>query len=112
MKRAIVILAAASALGGALAGCATPTPYQPAVQQGRYAYGFSEQKLDETHWRVTFSGNSLTSRERVESYLLYRAAELTVAQGGDWFETTGRATEKKSRYYANPDPFYGAGFGL
>ena len=111
MKRLLLAAAVAASIGGALAGCATPTPYQPAMPTGRYAYGYSEQRLDADHWRVTFSGNSLTSRETVESYLLYRAAELTVQNGGDWFDTTDRKTERHSRYVADPDPFYGAGFG-
>ncbi len=32
-------------------------------------------------------------------------------QGFDWFETSDRKTERHSRYYANPDPFYSSGFG-
>ena len=112
MKRLLLAAAAAAAIGGALSGCATPTPYQPAVSPGRYAYGFRDQQLDAAHWRVSFAGNSLTSRERVEGYLLYRAAELTTQQGYDWFDTTDRRTERHTRYYANPDPFYGSGFGL
>lgn len=115
MKRLLLAAAAISAIG-AVAGCATPTPYQPAAAShggygSRAGYGFRDQKLDSDHWSVTFAGNSLTSRETVESYLLYRAAELTVQQGYDWFETTDRKTERHSRYYANPDPFYGSGFG-
>ena len=31
-------------------------------------------------WKVSFSGNSLTDRNTVETYLLYRAAELTDQQ--------------------------------
>ena len=111
MKRLLLAAAAAAAIGGALAGCATPTPYQPAVSESRYSYGYRDQRLDADNWRVTFAGNSLTSRETVERYLLYRAAELTVQQGFDWFETTDRKTERHSRYYANPDPFYSSGFG-
>lgn len=114
MKRLLLAAAAVAALGGALAGCATPTPYQPApAGGGRYAYGFSEQRLDSNHWRVSFAGNSLTSRETVEKYLLYRAAELTVQQGGDWFDTTDRHTERHRSYIGtNTDPFYDSGFGL
>ncbi len=111
MKRLLLAAAAAAAIGGALAGCATPTPYGPALSEGRYAYGYRDQRLDSDNWRVTFAGNSLTSRETVERYLLYRAAELTVQQGYDWFETTDRKTERHSRFYANPDPFYASGFG-
>ena len=39
---------------------------------------------------MRFHGNSLTSRETVEAYLLYRAAELTIERGGDWFTILDR----------------------
>jgi len=54
---------------------------------------------------VTFAGNSLTSRETVERYLLYRAAELTVSQGADWFSLVERQTDRKTRTYVEPDPY-------
>lgn len=106
MKRLLIGLAAVAAVGVGVAGCATPTPYQPAMRGTAQSGGFSELQLEQNRFRVTFSGNSLTSRETVESYLLYRAAELTVGQGYDWFKTADRATEKRTDYYADPDPFY------
>ncbi len=107
MRRFLITIAAVVALGGALTACATPTPYQPAAPgHGSSGFGYSEYKVDGTHWRVTFSGNSLTSRETVEKFLLYRAAELTLEQGADWFQTTDRHTDKNTSYYSDPDPFY------
>jgi hypothetical protein len=118
--------AVALALAGALAGCTTPTPYQPNIP-GQSAGGFSEIRLEQNRWRVTFAGNSVTSRQTVESYLLFRAAELTVQQGFDWFSLVDRQTENKGYTYVEPgfyDPwwgpygywqphwrYYGAGFG-
>lgn len=107
MKRLLLSMAAAVALGGTLAACATATPYQPALsERGSRSYGYSEYRIDSSHWRVSFSGNSLTSRETVEKYLLFRAAELTLEQGGDWFEMTDRQVDRDTRYHADPDPFY------
>ena len=75
MKLQIVGLVAA--VGLAVSACETATPYQP-LQQGTSASGgFTDQKLDQNHFRVTFQGNTLTSRETVETYLLFRTAELT-----------------------------------
>lgn len=112
MKR-LLIAAAALALAGGLAGCETATPYQP-LKPGSSAGGYSETRLEGDRWRVTFAGNSMTSRETVETYLLYRAAELTVNQGYDWFETVERATDKHTQTYADPiggpGP-YGYGYG-
>jgi hypothetical protein len=111
MKRLILTVAAIAALGVGLAACETATPYQPApAGQRTGAYGFSDYRIDDSHWKVTFSGNSMTSRETVEKYLLYRAAELTRQQGFDWFATNDRRTEKNTSYYADPDPFYRTGF--
>ena len=104
--------AALAALGLSLAACETATPYQP-LQRGTSASGgFTDQRLDANHFRVTFQGNTLTSRQTVETYLLYRAAELTANSGFDWFETVDKHTERDRRTYADPDPFYGAGYGF
>jgi hypothetical protein len=77
-----------------LAACASVTPYQPAAQPG--AYGFTERRIENNRYAITFSGNSLTERETVESYLLYRAAELTLQQGFDYFVVAQRATDGRS----------------
>ena len=61
----------------ALAACVGPTAYQPREDR----YGYADQQIDRTHYRVSFTGNSFTQRDMVENYLLYRAAELTVASG-------------------------------
>ena len=76
MPRKSVALAAALVLTAGLAACATPTPYQPNVPgQGSYG-GYSEFRVEPDRFRVNFQGNTLTSRETVEGYLLFRAAEL------------------------------------
>jgi len=99
-------LVAALGLAVGLAACETATPYQPLATHNATSGGFTDQQLEAGHFRVTFQGNSLTSRETVETYLLYRAAELTVGQGYDWFEMVDRHTERDRRTYYDPDPFY------
>jgi hypothetical protein len=106
-----------------LGGCETATPYQPVNAPSAHAHGgYSEQQIESNRWRVEFSGNTLTSRETVERYLLFRAGQLTLSQGYDWFETVERATDRKTSFYSDPDPyfagwggpywgFYGGGFG-
>lgn len=112
MSKRIAALAAAMALGIGLTACETETPYQPLDRGAKVSGGFTDQKLDSDHFRVSFSGNSDTPRATVESYLLYRAAEITVAQGYDWFETVERHTDKQQRTYVDPDPFYGPGYAF
>lgn len=104
-------LAAALALAAGLSACATGTPYQPNTAGQPWGGGFSEQRLEANRYRVTFAGNTLTSRETVERYLLYRAAELTRQQGYDWFETADRRTDISSRQVVDADPFARPGFG-
>jgi hypothetical protein len=113
MKRQVLTAAVIAALGCGLAACETATPYQAAAPGGARTaggYGFSDYRIDDVHWRVTFAGNSMTSRETVEKYLLYRAAELTRQQGFDWFQTTDRHTERSTSYIGDADPFYHSGF--
>lgn len=93
-----------------LASCMTATPYQPASASGSVRNGYSDEQIEENRFRVSFSGNSLTSRETVERYLLYRSAELTLQNGYDYFVLSDRDTEKKSQTYATPG-IGGPGFG-
>ncbi|MEM5516149.1 hypothetical protein WNY37_04260 [Henriciella sp. AS95] len=108
-KSLIPALASLALLGA----CATATPYQAASPSDR---GYSSQKIESNRWIVSFSGNSLTDRQTVETYLLYRAAELTVQSGHDYFNMVRRATDADSSlvpvggsyapYYSYFDPHY------
>ena len=104
-------VAAGFALALGLAACATPTPYQPNIPGQQTSGGYSEIQLEPGRFRVNFQGNTLTSRETVEGYLLYRAAELTVQQGFDWFTMVDRNTDRQSRTYVEPDPLYHPWYG-
>jgi len=96
-----LLLATVAAL--TLSACATATPYAPAGPDSRY--GYSEQRVDADRYRVSFAGNSVTSREQVEMALLLRAAEVTSQNGYDWFATVNRATDRDVRIQSTPDPF-------
>jgi hypothetical protein len=125
MFRSTAAIVATAFLGVAtcLGGCAGPTPYQPSTSlQG--SGGYSEQRLAADRYRVTFAGNSMTSRETVENYLLYRAAELTAQQGYEWFIMADRDVERDRRvvvdrafndgrwgYWGPRWRYWGAGFG-
>ena len=85
------------------AACASSTPYAP--MDGRY--GYSDQKIEENRYRVAFHGNSSTSRETVENYLLFRASELTIEQGGDYFIVLERETEARTDYRTTTPAVYG-----
>jgi hypothetical protein len=63
-----------------LGGCATT--YQKSSVTG----GFSEQQLEGDIWRVRFAGNGFVSHESVQSYWLYRCAEVALEKGYGGFE--------------------------
>ncbi|MCP2871715.1 CC0125/CC1285 family lipoprotein, partial [Salmonella enterica] len=88
-----------------LAGCATPTPYQPLGAPTGVRGGFSAQQIERDRFRVTLAGTQVTSRERVENYLLSRAAELTVQQGYDGFTMMARDTDKHTSVQSTPRAF-------
>lgn len=107
-------LAAILAMATLVASCApTPTPYQPfrPHSAGGIHGGYSEERLAADEFRVRFHGNSMTSRDRVEGYMLYRAAELTLQSGFDWFLVADRNTEHNVRTIVQPDPLYRPWFG-
>ena len=112
-SRALIGLAILSAISA----CMTATPYQPYRSEaaGGIHGGYSEQRMAPDRFLVRFHGNEMTARDRVEGYLLYRAAELTVQSGYDSFSIVDRHTEHDVQTYVRPDPFYrpwyGPGYG-
>lgn len=89
-----------------VAGCTTPTLYAPAID----GKGYAEQQLETDRYRVSFAGNSVTPRETVENYLLYRAAEITVQAGHDRFRVVTQDTEAETVYRTTVSNFGGFGF--
>jgi hypothetical protein len=92
-----------------LAGCAAdPTPYQPATN----GYGFSQQQIENNRYRVTFAGNSATSLDTVRSYMLYRAAEITVESGHDYFVVADQNAQSTTTYRGTGSTPFGFGTGF
>ncbi|HEU0095810.1 MAG TPA: hypothetical protein VFQ52_05105, partial [Rhizomicrobium sp.] len=86
---------------GLLAGCATPSPYAPRLQG--QATGYTDRALAQNRYRITFTGNSVTPRETVESFLLLRAAEVTRAAGYSNFVFDTRNTKAHQTVTAIPE---------
>ena len=109
-RKALATAIAATSL--IMTGCAySSTPYQPISSANRVSGGYSDIRISEDRFRVSFAGNTLTSREKVESYLLFRAAELTLEQGRDWFAIEDRVVEHDVEVQVRRDPFYNPWYG-
>lgn len=95
------------ALALLLAACTgNPTPYQPAVA----GYGYMDQQLEENRYRVSFAGNELTPPETVQNYLLYRAAEITLESGFDYFSVVDRNLDRSTTYWGSGQTFLDSGY--
>lgn len=103
MKRLLIPALAALSLSA----CATPQPtvYQPAASAG--AVGYSEYRIEPGRYRITFRGGRGAPPERVADLALRRAADLTLADGYDWFEVS----ERFMREAGDPGPQMSLGFG-
>lgn len=88
MTRALVVL-----ITLALAACATPAVYAPAARPG--APGYSELKIEADRYRVTYA--DAPNEAAAADYALLRAAEITLAQGYDWFIVDNRATDREGQ---------------
>ena len=107
-RRALVAALVASTT--LVAACATETTYRPATGSGFYRTGYTDTQIEPNRFRVTFGGNSVTDRDTVERYLLFRAAQLTLENGYDYFVMADRDTDRQSRTYTTPGA-WGPGFG-
>ena len=90
-----------------LVACASPTLYAPAKD----GEGYAEQQLEHDRYRVSFAGNSLTPRETVENYLLYRAAEIALERGYERFRVVTQEGDKETIYLSSVDRFSSSGCG-
>jgi hypothetical protein len=103
---------AAIALLGVVAACTHPTPYQPAAtDQGE---GYTTQRIESNRFRISFRGNSVTSRQTVDTYMLYRAAEVTLQNNADYFVIVNKDVDKNTGYENYGDDLawgWGGGWG-
>ena len=93
----------------ALAACTTATPYQEANKRGQ---GFSEFQLEQNKYRIVFSGNASTPITTVENYLLYRAAEVTLNKGHDYFIVSDENVNTMRIFRTRGTTFGGSRFGF
>lgn len=79
-----------------LAACASGPFYVPAERDGDV--GYSEQKLENDRYRVSYTSRADASREEATQFALLRAAQLTLAEGRTWFDVlSNRAQAAQAR---------------
>ncbi len=83
----------------ALSACATP--YQAKGLRG----GYSDTRVDSNTVMVAYRGNAYTDRQTVQSYLLYRSAQVTVGDGYDYFVLTSGDTEARHGAISTPSTY-------
>ncbi len=79
----------------ALTACTSQPIYSPATRAD--GPGYSETKLTDTRYRVSFVGQASTSSNKVKNLALLRAAELTLLNEYEWFQIVDRETIGRSR---------------
>jgi hypothetical protein len=79
-----------------LSACATP--------YGKYGLlgGFTDSRIDENTFSISVDTNGFTSQQTTSMQALYRAAELTIDNGFDYFFIAGGANNSTSMAMAIP----------
>jgi len=80
----IVILTALLSLGA----CASAPSYVAADSADDY--GYNSRKISDNRYRVNFNGGRRADLQDTRDFALLRAAELTLAEGYDWFQIVDR----------------------
>jgi hypothetical protein len=94
-----------------LTGCLGPTKYADEGWTG----GYKQTQLEPGIWRVSFFGNGFTTAETVQTFWLYRCAEVALENGADGFEVVSdiHLVSLKSAPAGRPQliPVHGGGGG-
>jgi hypothetical protein len=105
MKRLTLPLIAIAGL--TLSACASLSPYGAQTSPG--GQGYAEQRIESNRYRITYNG--VGAPGPVADYALLRAAELTTAQGYDWFEITQSWIDGSPNSAGGFRPSVGVGYG-
>jgi hypothetical protein len=101
---------AAACLLGLLSACATAPIYSQKVDGA--STGYTDERLAQNRFRVTYTGGGSTVRETVEDFLLFRAAQVTLESRAAWFAFDTRDTSAHTTYLSSFNGFpRGPGFG-
>jgi hypothetical protein len=86
-----------------LAGCAT------AYQRQGLTGGYSETRLGENVFQVSFKGNAYTRRERASDFNLLRSAEVAIENGFNYFVIVDSEKYSRTGAYTTPTTYHTTG---
>lgn len=86
-----------------LAACATS--YQPKGFTG----GYSDMRMGNDLYRVSFEGNAYTDPDRAADLALLRAAELAMSNGASHFAVVDSASSSRQGAFTTPQTSYTTG---
>jgi len=104
MRRALFILFAAM-----LAACVSTPAYVPAP--GPAETGYSETQIENNRYFVTYRSRNGADVKLIEDYALLRAADITLANGREWFIVDRRTTDAPRTGESGPSIGVGVGGG-
>jgi hypothetical protein len=99
MRLALVVIL----LGALVSGCATH------YQKQSFTGGYSETRLGENIFQVSFRGNGYTSRERASDFSLLRSAEVAIENGYRYFVIVESEKYSKVGAYTTPSTSHTTG---
>lgn len=97
MSKRISVVGLVFLIGILFSGCAT--------NYGSKSFwhgGYSDMKIQDDTFSISFSGNSSTSTERAGAFALLRCAEVTLENGYNYFTIIGGGTSIKQSAYTTP----------
>lgn len=92
----ILSFIAAAFFGSLVTACATE------YQSSGFTGGFKDTQLAPDVFRVSFSGNTFTSNDRVQDFALLRAAELTLANNAQYFAVISSTDQSRIDTHVTP----------
>ena len=98
MKNLIVLL-----LCFGICGCATP------YQKIGFTGGYTDTKIQDDVFKVTFKGNAKLERDRAEDYGLLRCAEVTLENNYNYFVVVDAKSDSKRGAFTTPQSSYSSG---